>query len=159
MVGLGVVEHLVDRLQLPVGWNELQRHAAQMIEVVDAPAGVLHIEMVVFVGDHPCRIFGRNDHVKIAEVKPAAAIIALHQGPEFLIAAGHFDQLYLMRGKLIHMTMETPEELFGATDDKRYGRGGNYRYLHDLYPRIIPKPPPLNPLPPGEVKFVNSLAP
>jgi hypothetical protein len=108
-----------------------------MVEVVDTSTGVQHIEVVVFVRDHPCRVFGRDDHVKIAEVKPAKAIIALHQGPEFLIAAGNLDEFHLMRGKLIHMAMQPPVEFFSAAYEKWYWRGSNNGNLHFGVFRIL----------------------
>ena len=100
-----------------------------MVEVVDTPTGVLHVEVVVFVRHHPCRVFGRDDPVKIAEVKLAKAMVALHQGPELLIVTGNFDEFYIMGRKVIHMAMHAPEEFFSAAYEKGYWRGSNNRDL------------------------------
>jgi hypothetical protein len=107
-----------------------------MVEVVDTSTGVLHVEVVVFVRDHPCRVFGRDDPVKIAEVKPTKTIIALHEGPEFLIAAGNLDEFHIVGRKLIHMAMQTPVEFFSAAYEKWYWRGSNNGDLHEISEKV-----------------------
>ena len=101
-----------------------------MVEVIDTSTGVLHVEVVVFVRDHPCRVFGCNDPVKIAEVKLAEAIIAFHEGPEFLIAAGNLDEFHLVGRKLIHVAMQAPVEFFSASDEKGDWRGSDNGNFH-----------------------------
>jgi hypothetical protein len=101
-----------------------------MIEVVDTSTSVLHVEVVVFVRDHPGRVFGRDDPVKIAEVKLAKVMIGLHEGPEFLVVAGNLDQFHIVGRKLTHMAMQAPVEFFSASDEKGYGRGSDNGDFH-----------------------------
>jgi hypothetical protein len=109
-----------------------------MVEVVDTSTGVLHVEAVVFVRDHPGRVFSRDDPVKIAEVKPAKAIIGLHEGPEFLIAAGNLDEFHFVGRELIHMPMQAPVEFFSAAYEKWHWRGSNNGDLHEIMKQLVP---------------------
>jgi len=67
-----------------------------MIGIKEPPQVMLEIQDMIFMPDHPGRIFCRYHHVKVGCIEGVKGIIRLDQFPEGIFAAGDFYEFTLV---------------------------------------------------------------
>jgi hypothetical protein len=103
------------------------------VGVGEAAQGVLEVDDMVGVVNHPGGVFGADDEVKVAQVEPGVLLVALDKAPEVVLGAGQLDEFDLVLAGLVEGVEHSPPEFFGSADDKGYAAGGDEGDFHVGY--------------------------
>ena len=92
------------------------------VGVVQAAQGVLEIDVVVVVADHPGRVLGGDEQVEVGEVQFGEAAVAGHDFGKVALGRGYLEEFHLVAGVAAKGIEQAPPEALGATHG--VGNGG-----------------------------------